>query len=146
MSKSLISSFGEQCEWIAQVAHQKWAMWANRSGRSPKMSNHERFAQVTQRKWAIVSESLRSLIKNKHMSESLIFLSKLLIHSFLGKKNEWFTHTLFFEEWCKQIAQVLMTKEQLWANRSGRSPKMSDCEQFDKIKWATFSDSLRFAH
>ena len=30
--------FGERCEWIAQVAHQKWAMWANRSGCSPKMS------------------------------------------------------------------------------------------------------------
>ena len=30
--------FGERCERIAQVSHQKWAMWANRSGRSPKMS------------------------------------------------------------------------------------------------------------
>ena len=26
--------------------------WANRSGRSRKMSDHERFTQVTQRKWA----------------------------------------------------------------------------------------------
>ena len=43
--------FGEHCERIAQVAHQKWAMWENRSGRSPKMSN--------------VSESLRSLTKNE---------------------------------------------------------------------------------
>ena len=34
-SQSLISS--ERCERIAQVARQKWAMWANRSGRSPKM-------------------------------------------------------------------------------------------------------------
>ena len=43
-SKSLISS--ERCERIAQVAHQKWAMWANCSGRSPKMSewvNHSFF-------------------------------------------------------------------------------------------------------
>ena len=83
MSESLI---GEQCEWIAQVAHQKWAMWANRSGRSPKMSDHERFAQVAQRKWAIVSESLRSLTKKEWMSESLIFWSELLIRSFLDKK------------------------------------------------------------
>ena len=30
--------FGERCEWIALVAQQKWVMWANRSGRSPKMS------------------------------------------------------------------------------------------------------------
>ena len=50
-----------------------WAMRMNRSGRSPKMSDHERFAQVAD--------------KNEQMSESLIFLSKLLIHSFLGKKR-----------------------------------------------------------
>ena len=59
MSKSLISSFlvsdvseslrsltkNERCEWIAQVAHQKWAI---RSGRSEEMSDHE----VAQQKWA----------------------------------------------------------------------------------------------
>ena len=33
-----------------------------------------------------VSESLRSLTKNERMSESLIFLSKSLIRSFLDKK------------------------------------------------------------
>ena len=56
--------FNERCERMAQVAHQKWVMWANRSGRSPKMSNLERFAQVAQRKWAIVRKSLRLLTKN----------------------------------------------------------------------------------
>ena len=79
--------FGEGCEWIAQVAHQKWAMWANRLGRSPKMSDHERFALVAQRKWVIVRESLRSLTKNERICESLIFLSESLICSFLGKKQ-----------------------------------------------------------
>ena len=87
MSDSLIPSFlvidvreslrlltkNERCECIAQVAHQKWA--------------NERLAQVTQRKWAIVSESLRSLTKNERMSESLIFLSESLISSFVGKKR-----------------------------------------------------------
>ena len=49
MSDSLIPSFlvsnvcklhtkNERCEQIAQVARRKGAMWANRSGRSPKMS------------------------------------------------------------------------------------------------------------
>ena len=52
------------------------------------MSDHEGFAQVAQRKWEIVGESLRSLTKNEQMNESLIFLSKSLIHSFLGKKRE----------------------------------------------------------
>ena len=37
-----------------------------------------------------MSELLRLLTKNERMSESLIFLSKLLIRLFLGK-NEWFT-------------------------------------------------------
>ena len=51
------------------------------------MSDHERFTQVAQRKWAIVSESLILLTKNERMSESLIFLSKSLIRSFLGKQT-----------------------------------------------------------
>ena len=45
------------------------------------------FAQVAQRKWVIMSELLRSLTKNEQMSESLIFLSESLIHSFLDKKR-----------------------------------------------------------
>ena len=91
MSESLIFAhflfFGERCEWIANFAQIKWAMWANRSGRSSKMRDHEQFAQAAQRKWAIVSESLRSLTKNKRMSESLIFLSESFIRSFLDKKT-----------------------------------------------------------
>ena len=51
------------------------------------MSDHERFAQVAQRKLAIMSESLRSLTKNEQMSESLIFLSESLIRSFLDKND-----------------------------------------------------------
>ena len=57
MSESLIFAhflfFGEQREWIAHFAQIKWAMWVNRSFRSPNMSHHERFAQVAQRKWAM---------------------------------------------------------------------------------------------
>ena len=41
--------FGERCEWFTLVAHQKWAMWANRS---EEMSNRERIAQVAHQKWA----------------------------------------------------------------------------------------------
>ena len=67
------------CERFAQIAQDKWATvskllrslrgneqpWAIRSGRSEEMSD--------------VSESLISLTKNERMSESLIFLSELLI-------------------------------------------------------------------
>ena len=40
-------------------------LWAIRSDRSRQMSDRERIAQVTQRKWATVSESLRSLKTNE---------------------------------------------------------------------------------
>ena len=84
VSKSLRSlTKNERCERIAQVAHQKWAMWANRSGCSPKMSDHERLAQVAHQKWATLSKSLRSLTKNERIAHffeqsahSLIFSQK----------------------------------------------------------------------
>ena len=40
------------------------------------LKSNERFAQVAQRKWAIVSESLRSLTKNEQITHSLIFGQK----------------------------------------------------------------------
>ena len=51
------------------------------------LKSNERFAQVAERKWAIVSKSLRSLTKNEQMSELLVLLSESLIRSFLGKKR-----------------------------------------------------------
>ena len=61
-------------------------MWANRSGRSPKMSyvskslrsltkmsNHEQFAQVAHQKWGTLSESLRSLTKMGKWANRLFF-------------------------------------------------------------------------
>ena len=47
--------FGEWCEWIAQVTHHKWVMWA------------------------ILSESLRSLTKNKRIAHLLILGKKRAI-------------------------------------------------------------------
>ena len=44
--------FNGLCERIAQVAHRKWVLYANRSGHSPKMSDHEQFTQVAHQKWA----------------------------------------------------------------------------------------------
>ena len=75
------SSKMSDIEWFALFL---WAMWVNHSGRSPKMSD--------------VSESLRSLTKNERswancsgcsskMSKLQIFLSKLLIRTFLGQKK-----------------------------------------------------------
>ena len=63
-----------------------------------------------------------------------------------------FPHSSFAQNHSFKIVTVsnflrlLMTKEWLWANLSGCSPKMSDCEQFLQAayqKWATVSKSLR---
>ena len=51
------------------------------------LKSNERFAQVAQRKWAIMSKLLRPVTKNEQMSESLIFLSESLICKFLDKKR-----------------------------------------------------------
>ena len=92
MSELLISSFlvSDVSESFTSLTKNEWCE-QNRLGLSPKMSDHEQFTQVPQRKWGIVSKSLRSLTKNEWMSELLIFLSKLLIRTFLGKK--WVIHS-----------------------------------------------------
>ena len=46
-------------------------LWAIHSDRSRQMSDCERIAQVAQAKWATVSDSLRSLMINEQMSNSL---------------------------------------------------------------------------
>ena len=48
-------------------------MWVNGSGHSPKMSDHEWLAHIAERKWAIMSESLRSLTKKERLSVSMFF-------------------------------------------------------------------------
>ena len=97
-----------------EFAHSLIAHLLISSFRSNQMSDCERFAQIAQDKWAIVSESLRSfrgnerqwaicsgrseemsdvneslisLTKNEWMSESLILLSESLIRSFFDKKS-----------------------------------------------------------
>ena len=73
------------------------------------MSDHEGFAYIDQRKWAIMSESLRWLTKNEQMSESLIFFSKSHIRSFLGKKrairseNRWANSQPWKETWVRDL-------------------------------------------
>ena len=94
-------------------------MWANCSGHSPKISNHERFAQVAQRIWAIMSKSLRLLTKNEQMSESLVFFERIA-----RKTDEWIPSPgMFLEEvfkfylmtptyWCLFLSYL--THGRLW--------------------------------
>ena len=63
--------FYEQCEQITQVTHQKWVMWANCSGGSPKMSHHEWVAH-----------------QNDQMSKSIVFrANRSFAHYFAKKSN-----------------------------------------------------------
>ena len=99
MSDSLIPSFiMSDVSELLTVAHQKWAMGANRSGRSPKLSDHEWFAQVTHQKWATMSESLRSLTKNERIA--FFWANCSFAHSFA--KNDRFaqkTWKSLFRAW-----------------------------------------------
>ena len=89
--------FTERCERIAQVAYQKWAMWANRSGCSPKMSDHERFAQVAHQK-SLVFWANRSFAHSlrKPMSEfpALTVISKMLI---CWSNKKWDPHQIVLD-------------------------------------------------
>ena len=83
--------------------------WANFSGRSWQMSDREPFAQVAHDKWA-----------NERFAQKC-----LALYVFLFKK--WVIRSFPLVWWA------------LWANRSGRSPKMSDHEPFAQVahrKWA----------
>ena len=152
------------------------------------MSDCERFAQIAQDKWGTVSESIRSLMlkewqwancsgRSWQMSDSprLLMINKRMSDSL--KKFDWnfifwyvffkpsdsHAHSLFFHEWCEQIAQFthqkwttmsallrsLTKNERPWGNSSGRSPKLSKWEnpslliwlfaQNAQIKWANRS-------
>ena len=93
---------------------------------SDQMSDCEQFAQITQDKWATVSESLRLLMTNERFAQvahdkwanervAKNFLTKSLKSYFLVrflyvKKPEQFAHSLFFNEWYEQFAQVAHQK------------------------------------
>ena len=65
-------------------------MWANRSFRSLKMSDHERFAQVAQRKWAMrVNRSFRSPKVSQWVNRSFFWVNRSF--ALFWTKNERFT-------------------------------------------------------
>ena len=85
----IFSFFGERCEWIAHFAQIKWAMWVNRSFCSPKMSDHEQFAQVAQRKWMMgANPSFCSPKLSKWVNCS--FFEQIAHLLIFGQKNERF--------------------------------------------------------
>ena len=115
--------------------------WANHSGHSEEMSDHERIAQVAQDKWVIVSDSLRSLILNERMSDSLkIFRlkkSKILFFSMF------YTRFLILKKWA--ICSFPLFWWMMWANCSGCSPKIGNHEQFAQVAQREMSNCERIA-
>ena len=111
------------------------------------MSNREQIAQVAQRKWAIMSDSLRSLRGNEwcewiahfthekwanerfaqkiwlKKSKSLFYYVLLYLKFF---NTNIFAHFLFFGERCQWIPHFAQIKWAMWANPSFRSLKMND--------------------
>ena len=116
------------CERFPQIP-----TWANCSSRSEEMSDREQIAQIAQRKWATVSESLRPLKTNERpwaigsgRSEEM---SEWAIRSkSFGKKNLkscflTFLGRIIYNFFIEKISESLIS---LKLNRSGHSPKMSD--------------------
>ena len=122
-----------------------------------KMSDREQIAQGSQDKWATVSNSLRSLMINKRMSDWLknlksyvlvpmfyirfLFkkMSDSLIPFFLVSDVSELLKLLTKNERCETIAQVAHQNERPWAIRSGCSEEMSDGEGIAQVahqKWA----------
>ena len=126
----LIPLFYERCERITQGSHQKWAMWASRSGRSPKMSNHEQFAHILHQKWTTISESLRSLTKNEQIACFFEGIANLLSFSqkpsdSLKRPMSKFPALQFAHFWCATwvICSHHSLKKRKWANHSFKKKK-----------------------
>ena len=83
-------------------------MWANKSDRSQKMSDHEPIAQVTHQKWATMSKSLRLLTKNEQMSELLVFWANHSFAHFSAKRSNSLRQPMSeFPAWLIDVDAVL---------------------------------------
>ena len=98
-------------------------MWASRSGRSPKMSNHEQFAHILHQKWTTISESLRSLTKNEQIACFFEEIANLISFSqkpsdSLRKPMSKFPALQFAHFWCATwvICSHHSLKKKKWAN------------------------------
>ena len=145
------------CEQSLRSLMSKERPWANRSGRSWQISDCEWFAQVAHDKWANEWFAQKIWLKS-YFWYIFVRLKKkkcLLNPSFLMSDVSEMLRSLTKNEGCEQIAQVahqkwapmsdslrpLTKNERPWANRSGGSPKMS--------KWVNcsfFSANRLFAH
>ena len=94
-------------------------LWAIRSDRSRQMINHEQIAHFRSFPLSDLSESLRSLTKNEGC------------------------YRIALQKWAtiSNLLILLRVNEGLWANRSGRSPKLSEW-----VNCSFFRANRSFAH
>ena len=94
--------------------------WAICSGRSPKISVHEQFSQVAHQKWASMSESLRLLTKNERMSESLGFFLENCSFTPFFTRNERFAQN----RWAKSQPWYCVLNSTLQSVPHGTMPQL----------------------
>ena len=130
---------------LLKIAHYKELLWANCSGRSPKMINHERFAlrSLTKNEWiAQVTHDKRATWVNRFDFSEWIAL--------LLTKNEWFTqkylHKLVFFVSLKKTSTLLthsfLKRCELWSDRSQKWATVSKSLTKNKQQWASCSPKM----
>ena len=136
---SLIRSFAHfaKIKWATVVSKLLRSLrgyerpWANCSGRSRQMSDHERLDQVAQKKWANEQFAKKIWLKNvKCCFTTVCFIKGLKKKIEKMRKSLFFSYFLFFGERCEWIAHFAHIKWAMWGNRSFCSPKMSNHELF----------------
>ena len=122
-------------------------LWVKCSGRSWQISKFERFAQVTQDKWANeeiarvfwANCSFFSFVYTKLAIRSKKFEKLYYLYNFTvfwSKKKKKITHSFWA---VSKLHRSLRTNVQPWAIRSRHSEGMSDCEGIAQVahqKWA----------
>ena len=137
MSDSLIFAhflfFGERCEWIAHFAQIKWAMWANRSFCSPKMSDSLKSLRGNEQ-----CEQIAHFTHQKWVNRSFFWANRSFAHyCFLDKKRaicseiEWVNSQPWLdsgEEWVGQGRRMCRTAEKNgWDSGEGINPVSIFC-------------------
>ena len=122
------------------------------------------FAHFAQIKWATVSDLLRSLKTNERLWANRSRRSRKISNCeriAQAAQDKWATHDKCAIRSKKIYIGFCIKKWEMWANHSGRSPKMSDVSELlrslaknerpwairsshsEEMRWAIMSESLR---
>ena len=104
---------------LVTVAQSVWAMWANRSNGSPKLSDHEQFAQVAHQKWAtwaICSCRSEELSEREQIAQVAHqkWATERIAH-FFEKISDWANRSLF---WANCSFAYFLAKNERFAQKT----------------------------